>query len=126
MRAILDTSVVVGSDVAPLPGQLALSSITLAELHFGVLVAKTAAVRAERLRRLVFIEKAFDALPVDDGAAAAYGQIAAAVVDAGRQPRARSLDLLIAATARAHDARLYTRNPSDFVGLDDLVEVVSV
>ncbi|MEE4024172.1 type II toxin-antitoxin system VapC family toxin [Gordonia sp. PKS22-38] len=126
MRAILDTSVVVGSDVAPLPGQLALSSITLAELHFGVLVAKTAAVRAERLRRLLFVEKAFDALPVDDGVAAAYGQIAAAVVDAGRQPRARSPDLLIAATARAHDARLYTRNPSDFVGLDDLVEVVSV
>lgn len=126
MRGILDTSVVVATDVAPLPGLLALSSITRAELHFGVLVAKTTSVRAERLRRLIFVEKTFDALPVDDAVAESYGRIAAAVVEAGRNPRARSMDLLIAATAHAHGARLYTRNPSDFVGLDDFVEVVSV
>lgn len=126
MRGILDTSVVVATDVAPLPGLLALSSITLAELHFGVLVAKTTSVRAERLRRLIFVEKTFDALPVDDAVAESYGRIAAAVVEAGRNPRARSMDLLIAATAHAHGARLYTRNPSDFVGLDDFIEVVSV
>ncbi|MBX7447924.1 cytotoxic translational repressor of toxin-antitoxin stability system, toxin of TAS system [Mycolicibacterium sp. 3033] len=52
--------------------------------------------------------------------------MAAAVADAGRQPRARSMGLLIAATAHAHDARLYTRNIADFGGLDDLVEVVAV
>lgn len=45
---------------------------------------------------------------------------------AGRQPRARALDLLIAATALAHGARLYTRNPGDLAGLDGLVEIVSV
>lgn len=126
MRGILDTSVVVATDVAPIPGLLALSSITLAELHFGVLVAKTTSVRAERLRRLIFVEKTFDALPVDDAVAESYGRIAAAVVEAGRNPRARSMDLLIAATAHVHAARLYTRNPSDFVGLDDFVEVVPV
>lgn len=49
-----------------------------------------------------------------------------AVADAGRQPRARSMDLLIAATAHAHAARLYTRNAADFRGLDDLVEVITV
>ena len=51
-------------------------------------------------------------------------ELASAVVEAGRKPRARSLDLLIAATARAHVARLYTRNAQDFVGLEDLLDVV--
>ena len=36
------------------------------------------------------------------------------------------MDLLIAATAHAHAARLYTRNAGDFVGINDLVQVVSV
>jgi toxin FitB len=36
------------------------------------------------------------------------------------------MDLLIAATAHAHSARLYTRNAGDFDGLDDLVDVVTV
>lgn len=126
MRGILDTSVVIATDVSPLPGNLALSSITLAELHFGVLVAKSASDRSERLRRLLLVERLFDPLPVDEAVAASYGKLAAAVVEAGRQPRSRSLDLLIAATAHAHDARLYTRNPSDFVGLDGLVDVVPV
>ena len=126
VRAILDTSVVIATDIAPLEGELAISAITLAELHFGVLVAKQRKVRAERLRRLLVLQRTFDALPVDEAVAASYGQVAAAVVDAGRQPRARSVDLLIAATAHAHSARLYTRNAGDFDGLDDLVDVVTV
>ena len=126
MRAILDTSVVIASDVEPLAGELAVSALTLAELHFGVLVAKDQQVRAERLRRLLVVERKFDALPVDDAVAASYGQIAAAVVDSGRHPRARSMDLLIAATAHAHAARLYTRNNADFGGLGQLVDVVAV
>lgn len=126
MRAILDTSVVIATDVGPLPGELAISSATLAELHFGILVARDTTRRAERLRRLTALQRMFDALPVDDAVAASYGQLAAAVVEAGRQPRARTMDLLIAATAHAHDARLYTRNAADFVGLEDLVEVVPV
>ena len=124
MRGILDTSVVIATDVGPLEGELAISAATLAELHFGVLVARERAVRAERLRRLSFLQRRFDALPVDEAVAASYGQLAAAVVDAGRRPRARVIDLLIAATAHAHSARLYTRNLDDFVGLDGLVEVV--
>jgi predicted nucleic acid-binding protein len=126
VRAILDTSVVLAPDVGALAGELALSAITVAELHFGVLVAKDATSRAERLRRLLIIERSFDALPVDEAVAAAYGKVAAAVLEAGRQPRARSLDLLIAATAHAHDAHLYTRNPADFVGIDELVRVIPV
>ncbi len=123
---MLDTGVVIATDVPPLEGELAVSAATVAELHFGVLVAREAGVRAERLRRLTALQRLFDALPIDDAVAASYGQIAAAVVAAGRQPRARTVDLLIAATAHAHSARLCTRNGDDFAGLDGLVEVVRV
>nr|WP_202388282.1 type II toxin-antitoxin system VapC family toxin [Nocardioides flavescens] len=109
-----------------MPGVLAISTVTLAELHFGVMVAKSSPVRAERLRRLSVLQHRFDALPVDDAVAASYGRLSAAVVEAGRRPRGRVMDLLIAATAHAHDARLYTRNPGDFSGLEELVEVVAV
>jgi predicted nucleic acid-binding protein len=126
MKAVLDTSVAIATDVAELEGELAISAVTLAELHFGVLVARNPATRAERLRRLSVLQRQFDALPLDDAVAASYGEIAAAVVQAGRQPRARTMDLLIAATAHAHSARLYTRNRDDFVGADEYVEIVAV
>jgi toxin FitB len=125
VRAVLDTSIVIATDVPPLEGELAVSAVTLAELHFGVLVAKDQNVRAERLRRLLLLQRTFDAVPVDGAVAASYGQLAAAIVEVGRRPRARSMDLLIAATAHAHSARLYTRNVADFGGLEDLVEVVA-
>ena len=125
-RVILDTSVVIADQVAPIPGVLAISAITLAELNFGVLVAKTSELRAERLRRLSLLQQRFDALPVDEAVSVSYGRLAAAVVDAGRQPRARVMDLLIAATAHAHDARLYTRNVRDFAGLEGLVDIIEV
>jgi toxin FitB len=118
--------VVIAVDVAPIPGELAISAVTLAELHFGVLVARSPHVRAERLRRLSVLQRHFDALPVDDAVAVSYGRLAAAVVEAGRQPRRRVIDLLIAATAHAHEATLYTRNPEDFSGLGDLVTVVAI
>jgi predicted nucleic acid-binding protein len=126
VRAVLDTNLVIATDVPVLDGELAISAVTIAELHFGVLVAHAASTRAERLRRLSVLQRTFDPLPVDDAVAASYGQLAAAVVAAGRQPPARALDLLIAATAHAHDARLYTRNADDFAGLKGLVEVVAV
>ncbi len=125
-RAILDTSVVIADGVAPIPGVLAISAVTLAELHFGVLVAKTSAIRAERLRRLSVLQQHFDALPVDVAVAVSCGRLAAAVVDAGHQPRRRVMGLLIAATAHAYGARLYTRNPEDFAGLEDLIAVGTV
>jgi predicted nucleic acid-binding protein len=91
-----------------------------------VLVAKTSSVRAERLRRMTVLQRRFDALPVDEAVSVSYGSIAAAVADAGRRSRSRVTDLLIAATAHAHGARLYTRNVADFAGLEDLVDVVAV
>lgn len=125
-RAILDTSVVIADNVTAIPGVLAISAITVAELHFGVLVAQTPQIRAERLRRLSVLQRHFDALPVDDAVAVSYGRLAAAAVELGRQPRRRVMDLLIAATAHAHNARLYTRNPTDFAGLDEHITVVEV
>src|ERR1700737_1691110 len=98
MRAILDTRVVIATDIAPLEGALAISAITLAELHFGALVAKRRNVRADGLPRLLVLQRTFDALPVDEAVAASYGQVAAAVVDAGRQPPARTMGLPAAAT----------------------------
>jgi predicted nucleic acid-binding protein len=126
VNAILDTSLLVATDVDPLEGELAISAASLAELHFGVLVTADPGIRAERLRRLSLLQRTFDALPVDDDVATSYGQLAAAVVAAGRQPRSRVMDILIAATAHAHDARLYTRNASDLAGIEDLVEIVPV
>jgi predicted nucleic acid-binding protein len=126
LRALLDTGVVIATDVPELEGDLAISVVTLAELHFGVLMARQMPVRAERLRRLTIVERSFDALPIDEAVAASYGQLAAAVVTVGRQPRSRVMDLLIAATAHAHSARLYTRNAADLAGLGELVDIVPV
>jgi len=84
-NAILDTNVVIADGVRPLPGLFAISAVALAELHFGVLVAKTSEVRAERLRRPSVPQKHFDALPVDEALAVSFGRLAA-IVDTGRQP----------------------------------------
>jgi predicted nucleic acid-binding protein len=127
-RALLDTSVVIvlGEETgleANLPGELAISAATLAELHFGVLLAKNDFTRQYRLRRLGMIEATIQSLAIDPAVARAYGTVAHTVKAIGRQPRARTMDLLIAATALAHNIPIYTRNEDDLVGLQDLIEV---
>jgi predicted nucleic acid-binding protein len=131
VRAILDTSVLIAVAEGELQGdelegELAISTVSLAEIHFGVLVSRDDLLRARRLRLLSAVERTFDALPVDDAVVASYGELAATVAAKGRKPRTRSMDLLIAATAHAHSARLYTANPGDLLGVDQLVEVVGV
>ena len=111
MKALLDTSVLIATDVPTLDGELAISSASIAELHFGVMVTADDATRAERLRRLTMLQRSFDSLPIDDQVAASYGRLAAAVVHVGRQPRSRVFDLLIAATAHAHEARCTPATP---------------
>jgi toxin FitB len=124
-RGILDTSVLIATDVSPIPGELAISVVSIAELQFGVLVASDDA-RANRLNRLSAIQRRFDPLPVDEAVADSYARLAARVTAIGRQPRARVMDLLIAATAHAHKATVYTRNPDDLAGLDDLITVRTI
>lgn len=125
-RGVLDTSVLIATDIAPIPGELAISVVSLAELHFGVLVARTAEIRASRLTRLSAVQRRFDPLPVDDAVADSYGRLAAQATQVGRQPRARAMDLLIAATAHAHDAAIYTRNADDLTGLHELITIVAI
>ena len=125
-RGVLDTSVLIADDVAPLPGELAISVVSLAELHFGVLLARDDDARARRLSRLSAMQRRFDPLPVDEAVAESYGLLTSQLVRAGRRPRTRVTDLLIAATARAHDAALFTRNSQDLHGLEELVEIVDV
>ena len=127
---MLDTSVVVdldGLDPERLPIEIAVSAITMAELSAGPHAAADVEERARRQDRLQRTEATFEPLPFDAEAARSYGQIYAAVLAAGRKARgARAVDLLIAATAHAAQLPLYTRNPSDFKALDQLVEVVGI
>jgi hypothetical protein len=82
--------------------------------------------RAGRVAVLQHVEATFDPLPYDQGAARLYGQICAAVRVAGREPRKRASDLMIAATAAGNQLPLYTANPDDFKGSEGLVEVIAL
>ncbi|HET8537873.1 MAG TPA: type II toxin-antitoxin system VapC family toxin [Solirubrobacteraceae bacterium] len=121
MRVLLDTSVLIAAEG---PGELegAISAASLAELHFGVLVAKSDDERARRAQRLGVIEATFEPLPIDAAVARVWGRLAAAVVSRGGKPRRRAVDLAIAATAVVHDVPLLTRNPKDFALIADLVD----
>lgn len=127
---LLDTSVVVDWDdpvvAAALPDEAAVSAITLAELAAGPHLASTVSEGARRQARLQQVEATFAPLSFDASAARSYGQVVAAVHEAGRSHRRRVSDMLIAATAHANALPLYTRNPGDFTGLSDLVQVVAL
>jgi toxin FitB len=122
VRAVLDTSVLIG---ARAPGDLdgAISAASLAELHFGVLVAADATERGRRAQRLGVIEATFDALPIDAPVAREWGRLAAAITERGGRPRRRAMDLAIAATANVAGVPLVTHNAGDFQLIDDLVDV---
>jgi predicted nucleic acid-binding protein len=114
-------------DPVMLPIEIAVSSITLAELAAGPHATDDTEERARRQDRLQRTEAAFDPLPFDSESARAYGRVYAAVIAAGRKARGpRAVDLLIAATACASNLPLYTRNPDDFRGLTNLLQVVAV
>lgn len=128
-RGLLDTSVVVDHDAldpALLPDESAIAAVTLAELAAGPHAASDELERARRQDRLQWAAATWDPLPFDADAARAYGRIFAATRAAGRSPRARLADLLIAATAVANGLPLYTRNPDDFLGLEKLLSVITV
>jgi toxin FitB len=121
-RALLDTSVLIGlTDPGDLEG--AISAASLAELHFGTLIAADPDERARRAQRLGVIEATFDPLPVDAPVAREWGHLAAAVAERGGRPRRRAIDLAIAATANVHDLPLLTIDTADLAIIDDLVKV---
>jgi predicted nucleic acid-binding protein len=128
-RGVLDTCVVIDlkyltpSQVPHIPE---LTSITLTELYQGVSMASTVSERALRLEVLNAANNEFDPLPYDGEAASRYGTLAALMVEQGRSPKSRRMDLMIAAVASVHELPLYTRNPDDFKGLESLVRVIAV
>lgn len=128
-RGVLDTSTVILlpqlDDAAALPEEPLITTVTLAELSVGPLVAKSEAERAARQAQLQQAEADFTPLPFDAAAARAFGRVAASLRRGGRKPTARSYDAMIAATAVANELPVYTANPADFQDIDDL-EVVSV
>ena len=129
-RGLLDTSVVIDLehiDIARLPREIAISSLTMAELAAGPHATDDPGERGRRQDRLQRAEAVFESLPFDAEAARAYGRIYAAVAGAGRKARgARAVDLLIAATAASEGLPLYTRNGTDFEALEGLVDVIVV
>jgi predicted nucleic acid-binding protein len=112
MKGLLDTSVLIareqGRPLGKLPDELAISVISLAELHLGVLMADDPDVRAVRLATVTSVEREMDALPIDGAVAQAFARIVSEARRAGRRPTA--LDALIAATAVAHDLTIYTQD----------------
>lgn len=129
-RGILDTSVIIDLerlDTSELPIEVAISSITLAELAAGPHAATDAAERGRRQDRLQRTEAAFDPLPFDADAARAYGRIFSTVMAAGQKARGRrAVDLLVAAAALSAELPLYTRNAGDFEAVKGLIDVVVV
>lgn len=114
-------------DADRLPARLSISSLTLTELTSGPHAVSDEMERARRQRRLQRFEAGIDAIAFDAACARAYGLIYVGVVAMGRKPRgARAVDLMIAATALAHDLPLYTRNAKDLRGLEGLIKIVDV
>ena len=129
---LLDTSVVVDlrryiDRREALPEQTFVSALTLAEIVQGPLFARSEEQRRARSRVVLDVHRAFpEPIPFDAACVSSYQSIAAATIQAGRHPRRRTLDLLIAATAQAHGLPLYTQNVGDVEHLADLVTVVGV
>ena len=127
---LLDTSVVVDLQILnleSLPDSGSISAVTLAELSAGPVATTDPIIKARRQLQIQLVESHFSVLPFDARAARMYALLYQAIHAKGTKARGgRALDLMIAATALAHDLPLYTRNPKDFASLRDLVTVVPV
>jgi predicted nucleic acid-binding protein len=123
-KGVLDTSAVLRlHELEPddLPLDAAITTITLAELSVGPLLAQDDDVRAARLSQVQRAETNFGApIPFDVEAARAFAQVAADIRRSGRKPAARAFDALIAATAKAAGLPLYTFNAADLRGVTGL------
>lgn len=126
-RALLDTSFIIAlargetMTLEDPPEEAAISAVTLCGLHHGVLVANDEQ-RSGRLATLVFAERNFAALPIDQRVAPHYGRLVAEA----RRRRGRNLataDALIAATAVAHQLALVTRD-HDFAAVEGLHAII--
>lgn len=113
------------TDPSDLPAYPTISTITLAELSVGPLVADDASERAARQAHLQQAESDFDPIAFDASAARAFGRVAAGLRTSGRIRAARAFDALIASVAIANELPLHTVNPADFDGIAEL-ELVEI
>lgn len=126
---LVDTNILIHwdrLDLEQLPLRVAVSTVTIAELAAGVHATDDGLERARRVELLQRVESAFEPIPFDVEAARAYGAVTAAVRAAGRSPRSRVADQMIAAIAIATKLPLYTTNPVDFAGVSAILNVVAV
>jgi predicted nucleic acid-binding protein len=111
-RGVLDISVFIAEETdrhhGPLPRTAAISVVTIAELHLGVLMADDPDIRARRLRTLSAVEAAFEPVPIDVDVARVFAEVVAEARRQGRRPRI--MDTWIAATAIVHDLPVYTQD----------------
>jgi predicted nucleic acid-binding protein len=125
----LDTSTVLRLDeldVEDLPKHPAITTVTLAELSVGPLVARDAKTRAARQVQVQNAEANYgDPLPFDAEAARAFGQVTADLRAGGRTAKVCAFDAVIAAIAKAVRLPIYTFNAADFRPISDL-EVISL
>jgi len=100
-----------------LQGALALSSIVLFELHYGI---ANSARRKENTDRLaVFLQAPIEVLPFEPEDAEEAGKLRAELQRAGRP--IGPYDLLIAAQARRRGATLVTANTGEFSRVPGLI-----
>ncbi len=97
------------------PDNLALCSVVKAELLYSAVKSGRSAENFAKLRR--FFAR-FPSLPFDDAAAEVYGRIRARLERVG-SPIGPN-DLLIAATALAHQRTLVTHNQDEFGRIEEL------
>lgn len=125
---VLDTSVFIASesgrqlDESRIPGEVATTVITLAELHAGVLAASTSDVRAQRLTTLESVAD-MEALPVDEEAARMWARLRIHLAETGR--RVRINDLWIAAIAGCRSLPVITQD-DDFDALDGAADLTII
>jgi predicted nucleic acid-binding protein len=121
VTALADTSVFIAREqgrslAAPPPDDIAVSVVTVGELHLGVLMAADVDRRALRLATLRLAEQ-LEPVPVDESVAHAWATLIARLRSSGR--RMPINDSWIAATALARGMPVVTQD-SDYDDVPDL------
>ena len=125
---VLDTSVFIATETnrqlntSLIPEEVATTLITLAELNAGVLVARTAEIRAGRLRTLDAVADMM-ALPIDEEAARMWALLRVHLAETGR--RVRINDLWIAAIAASNHLPVVTQD-EDFDALEGVGDLAII
>ncbi|MCA1701953.1 MAG: PIN domain-containing protein [Actinobacteria bacterium] len=127
-RGLLDTSVFTAAENGRLlneellPAESAISVVTLAELHAGVLAARDTETRAMRMTTLDALADV-QLIPIDAGAAVTGARLRVHLAETGRRIGVNAL--WIAAFAAAHNLPVITQD-NDFDVLDGVAGLAIV